>query len=138
MLQNHYRNLAITFFISTLWCIYVFFDYYQDRSFLRGLTLLADYIYSLIGVNCVSAGMLVLRFTKYKAVVLKSFLYTFAAAGNLFLSFMYMVYLVFSNNVKEFFTSFGLLDFFSVIAFFLGLGFLIDIYKNHVFKLYKK
>jgi len=133
-MQNHYKNLAATFFISTLWCVYVFFDYYSDHSFLHGLSLLADYINSLMTIFFISAVMLVLRFTKYKAMVLKSFFYTFAAYASLFLSFVYGVHIVLAHRLREFFSEFELIDLYSVIAFFLGVAFLIDIYKNHVFK----
>ena len=133
-MQHHYRNLAITFFITTLWCVYLFFDYYDDNSFLSGLTLLFDYSFSLIFVFLLSVMMLVLRFTKRKAALLRSFFYTFAAYANIFMFSVYVLYLVFSHNVKEFFISFEWIELLSVIALLLGTLFLIDIYRNYIFK----
>jgi len=131
---NHYRNLAATFFINTFWCIYVFFDYFTDNSFLSGLTLFSDYTYTLVSIFLVSAIMLVLRFTKYRVKVLKSFFYTFAAYANLLLFLVYWLYLIFSHSVREFFNEFALFNFLVVIALFLGAAFLTDIYKHYLVK----
>ena len=135
MLQKHYLNLSITFFISTIWCIYVFFDYFPHRcAFFSVLTLYFDYIISMSAVFIVSVIIAVLRLTKFKIKALNSFWYTFATYTNLLLFLMYMLFTIFSHQVKEFFAYSDFINTLVLLQLFLGLALFTDLYKNHIFK----
>ena len=133
-MSKYYKYLSITFLIIILWCIYVFFDYYLDRSFLPGLTLFFDYLFSAIFLVGISLLLFALRFTKYKSSVKNSFIYVFAAFSGMFLSSAYFLYLILSNNVQEFFSSLEYINLLVYLLLFFGVYFIVDlcrtIYKN--------
>ena len=127
--MQNYKHLSITFFIIILWCVYVFFDCYSDHSFLSGLTLLTDYIYSALFVVGISLLLLVLRCTKYKNPVKNSFLYFFAAFSCIFLSGVYFLYLIISHNVREFFSTLEYINLLVYLLMIFGIYFIIDLYR---------
>ena len=138
MKNNYHRNIALTFFISTIWCVYVFFDYYSDRSFLSGLTLFFDFFTSAIFVIGISTINLLIRFTKFQKQntekFKETFFYIFAGFSNLILSAIYFVYLIVSNNVKEFF-AFENNDTYLVLGnLILGVCIILDLYSNYLWK----
>lgn len=138
MLQNHYRNLAITFFISTLWCIYVFFDYFPHQEvMLPELTLFFHYTAAMMFVFLCSLIVLIIRLTKYKLRILNSFWYTFIACSNLLLFVVYTCYVIFTNQVTEFFVDFDILNALALLQFILTVLLLVDLYRNFVFSLKK-
>jgi len=128
--MKFYKHLSITFFITTIWCVYVFFNYYHDSSFMPGLTLLFDYLFAAVAIILVTAVAISLKFTKVKT----SFFYIFAAVGNIFLFTVYGLYLIFSHNVREFFREFDNVNILVYSQFIFGLYFLIDIYRNRATK----
>jgi hypothetical protein len=108
MTKEHYKNIAITFAISTIWCVYVFFDYFGDKSFLPGLTLMFDFFATSIFIIGIAALNIILRISLFRKRNLDQFkdnlFYIFAGFSNLSLAIIYFVYLVTSHNVKEFFS----------------------------------
>ncbi len=134
LLQNHYRNLAITFFICLMWSVYVFFDYFTDHSFLKGLTLLYDYLVGALPVLVISMVIAVLRFTKYRNIIINSFWYTFGAYSNLFLVLVYSLYIIVTHSVREFLGAFELGTILYISHLLFGLGLFFDLYRNHVSK----
>jgi len=133
--MNHYKYLAITFFVTTLWCVYVFFDYYADHSFLSGLTLYADYLCSTVFVISICIFITILKFTKYKERIKSSFINVFAAFSGIFLSGVYFLYLVFSHNVREFFGSLDYLNIMVCSQLVFGVYFCADMYGCKIYSL---
>jgi|GEM_PF-741756 len=127
--MQYYKHLSITFLTTTIWCVYVFFDYYSDRSFMPGLTLYTDYLFSTILVLSLSVILFFLSFSKYRAVVLNSFFYIFSAVSNIFLAVVYSLQLVFSNSVKEFFSTLEYINLLVYLLLIFGIYFIIDLYR---------
>lgn len=134
ILQKHYRNLAITFFICLMWSLHVFFDYFTDNSFLKALTLLYDYLIAAAFVLVLSLAITTLRFTKYRYISINSFWHTFAAYCNLFLVLVYSLYIIVTHSVREFLGSFELSTILYLCQLFFGIGLLVGLYRNHVFE----
>jgi len=129
--MQFYKHLTITFFIILLWCLYTFFDYYHSaaHSFLPGLSLFIDYLYSAIFVLSLSIILFVLSFTKYMTAVLNSFFYIFSAVTNIFLFVVYSLHLVFSNSVKEFFSTLEYINMLVYLLLIFGVYFIVNLYR---------
>lgn len=130
LLQKHYRNLAITFFICLMWSVYVFFDYFTDNSFLKALTLLYDYLIAAAFALIVSLVVTIFRFTKYRYISINSFWHTFSAYSNLFLVLVYSLYIIVTHSVREFLGTFGLSTILYLCQLSFGVGLFVDLYKN--------
>ncbi|KGO87097.1 hypothetical protein Q765_07790 [Flavobacterium rivuli WB 3.3-2 = DSM 21788] len=131
--MKFYKHLSTTFFIITLWCVYVFFDYYSDRSFMAGLTLYIDYLFSALFVLFLALISLFLSFSKFKASALSNFLYVFSAFTNIFLVAVYSLQLVFSNRVREFFSVWEPINGILLFQMFFGVYLFVYIYKNKIY-----
>jgi len=135
MTKQYYKNLAITFFISTVWCIYVFFDYYTDQSFLSGLTLMFDFFSSSIFIIGLSIINIFLRFYFFRNLKIKrNFFYIFSGFSNILLPIIYLIYIVISNNIKEFFSSFEITTFYICLNIIFGFIILFDLHKSILIK----
>ncbi len=134
LLQKHYRNLAITFFICLMWSVYVFFDYFTDDSFLKALTLLYDYLIAATFALIVSLVVTIFRFTKYRYISINSFWHTFSAYSNLFLVLVCSLYIIVTHSVREFLGTFELSTILYLCQLSFGVGLFVDLYKNGVFK----
>lgn len=134
MTKQFYKNLAITFFISTFWCVYVFFDYYTDHSFLSGLTLMYDFFSSSIFIIGLSIINIFLRFYFFRNLKIKhNFFYIFSGFTNTLLSIIYLIYIVVSNNIKDFFSSFEITTFYICLNIIFGFIILFDLHKSILF-----
>ena len=131
--MQYYKYLAITFFITTLWCVYVFFDYYSNHSFMPGLTLFADYLFSALFVLFLALISLFLSFCKFKASALSNFLYVFSAFTNIFLVAVYSLQLVFSNRLREFFSVWEPINGILLFQMFFGVYLFVYIYRNKIY-----
>lgn len=132
MTKLHYKNTSITFLISTIWCVYIFFDYYGDKSFLRGLTLIFDFFSTAIFIIGIATLNIIMRFTKFRKKNTEefkdNFFYIFAGFSNIILVIIYFIYLTISNNIKEF-ISFESNDIFIILTnVMVGSIIIIDIY----------
>ena len=132
MNKLHYKNIAITFLIATIWCIYIFFDYYGDRSFLPGLTLMFDFFSSVIFTLGISTLNVILRFTRFRQKNTKefknNFIYIFSGFSNIILALIYFIYLTISHNIKEFFSFENSAIFFILTNLIIGGIIIIDNY----------
>jgi hypothetical protein len=132
MTKLHYKNIAITFLISTIWCVYVFFDYYGDKSFMPGLTLMFDFFSAAIFTIGIAALNIILRFTSLRnkdAEKFKdNFFYIFAGFSNMILAIIYFIYIITSHNIKEFFAFENNDIFFILTNLIIGSIIIIDIY----------
>ena len=132
MNKLHHKNIAITFLIATIWCIYIFFDYYGDRSFLPGLTLMFDFFSSVIFTIGISTLNVILRFTRFRQKNTKefknNFFYIFSGFSNIILAVIYFIYLTISHNIKEFFSFENSAIFFILTNLIIGGIIIIDIY----------
>jgi len=131
--MQYYKHLAITFFITTLWCVYVFFDYYSNHSFMPGLTLFADYLFSALFVLFLALISLFLSFSKFNASALSNFIYVFSAFINIFLVAVYALYLLFSHRIKEFFLAWEPIKIILLFQVVFGVYFFVHIYRNKVY-----
>ena len=131
--MQYYKYLAITFFITTLWCVYVFFDYYSNHSFMPGLTLFVDYLFSALFVLFLALISLFLSFSKFKASALSNFLYVFSAFTNIFLVAVYSLQLVFSNRLREFFSVWEPINGILLFQMFFGVYLFVYIYRNKIY-----
>jgi len=131
--MRYYKHLSITFLATTIWCVYVFFDYYSDRSFLPGLTLFADYLFSALFVLFLAFISIFLSFSKFKASALSNFLYVFSAITNIFLVAVYSLQLVFSNRVREFFSVLEPINGILLFQMFFGVYLFVYIYRNKIY-----
>lgn len=138
MKKLHYKNIAITFLLSTIWCVYVFFDYYSDNSFLPGLTLMFDFFSAVIFTIGLAALNMILRFTRFNKKNTEefkdNFFYIFAGFSNMILAIIYFVYIIISHNVKEFFTFEKNDTFFILTNFIIGTIIIVDIYIRPIKK----
>lgn len=135
MTKQYYKNLAITFFISTIWSVYIFFDYYTDHSFMPGLTLMFDFFISAIFTIGLADINIFLRFSYLRNLNHKdNFFYIFSGFSNITLSIIYLTYIVISNNVREFFTSFEITTLYCFSNLALGIFIISDLYKFEIAK----
>ena len=131
--MQYYKHLSITFLTTTIWCVYVFFDYYSDRSFMPGLTLFADYLFSALFVLFLALISLFLSFSKFKGSALSNFLYVFSAITNIFLVGVYSLQLVFSNRVREFFSVWEPINGILIFQIVFGVYLFVYIYRNKIY-----
>jgi|GWRWMinimDraft_12_1066020.scaffolds.fasta_scaffold08825_2 hypothetical protein len=132
MTKLYYKNIAITFLISTIWCVYVFFHYYGDNSFLPGLTLMFDFFIAAIFTIGLAALNVILRFTRFRKRNTEgfkvNFFYIFAGFSNLILTIIYFIYIIISHNIKEFF-AFENNDIFLILtSLIIGVFIIVDLY----------
>lgn len=124
MTKQQHKGISATFLISTIWCVYVFFDYYRDSSFLPGLTLMFDFFSTLMFCIGLATLNLILRFTRFRKSDIQyfknNFFYIFAGFSNLILCLIYLVYVVFSHNLKGFLTFQNNDTFFILISLVIG------------------
>jgi hypothetical protein len=134
MNKLHYKNIAITFLISTIWCVYIFFDYYGDKSFLPELTLMFDFFCTVIFTIGIATLNIILRFVRFRQKNTKefkdNFFYIFSGFSNIILAIVYFIYLTISHNVKEFFAFEKNDIFFITTNLIIGGLILIDIYLS--------
>lgn len=132
MTKLHHKNTAITFLISTIWCVYIFFDFYGDKSFLPGLTLMFDFFSSVIFTIGIATLNVILRFTRFRQKNTKefkdNFFYIFSGFSNIILAIIYFIYLTISHNIKEFFSFENNEIFFIMTNLIIGGIIIIDIY----------
>lgn len=135
MTKQYYKNLAITFFLSTIWSVYVFFDYYTDYSFMPGLTLMFDFFSSAIFAIGLALINIFLRFYCFRNLNYRkfkdNFFYIFSGFFNIMLFIIYLTYIIVSNNVREFFTSFETTTLYCFSNLILGIFIISDIHKKH-------
>ena len=131
MTRQQYKGLSATFLISTIWSVYVFFDYYTDSSFMPGLTLMVDFFSAVIFCIGLAALNLILRFMRFRksnVVFFKdNFFYIFAGFSNLILCIIYFVYVIVSHNLKEFITCQNNDTFFILGSFIIGSFIVYDL-----------
>lgn len=116
--------------MSTVWCVYVFFDYFTDHSFLPGLALLFDYGFTLSFVLACTVVTIALRVSKFKYSNVTHLMQTFAGYWGLFISIVYFIYIIVSHNVRESFASVDWINSLSVVSFLSGIILIFDLYKN--------
>ena len=133
MTKEHFKSLAFTFLITTVWSVYVFFDYYADKSFMPGFTLYFDFFSADTFVIGLAVINLLLRFTIFRENNLQkfkdNFFYVFAAFSNATLAIVWFIYLIISkSSIIEFISAMEPATFYILLNLILGLFISFDIY----------
>ena len=137
MKEQIYKFSTITFVIINIWTLYMFFDYFTEKStMLHGLGLYFNFIYSLIYACRLGSVLMIVRLFLYlrkKTNPLKSnFFYIFCGIFNLNLFFIWLICI--SLNILDIDT--GLIIFLAIGSLLISSFIIFDIYKSS-FKIQK-
>ena len=134
MTKQYYKNLAFITTISTIWCVYMFFDYWTETGFVK-LSLFFNYFVSIYFTSFVGLILIILRFTMYKNKsqnIKDNFFYVFSAISNLFLSILRFIWLIINKqSILEFIHSIDLYSIIIILSFFIGLVIEIDLHNSN-------
>ncbi|RTY94995.1 hypothetical protein [Flavobacterium sp. GT3R68] len=135
MTKQHFKNLAITFFITTLWSVYVFFDYYTASGF-GGLTLFFNFLEAVVFSIGLALVNLILRFTLFRRNHTEkfkdNFFYIFSGFSNLVLAFIFTAYSIITNQFPEIFMVNEPMTFYTLANFAIGVFIISDMYYSYV------
>lgn len=133
MSKQYYKNLALIFILVNLWCVWIFFDYHFDCSFLSGLTLLTDFFASAtfcIGLAVLNLAMRYLLFKRDHTNTFKnSFPYLFCGYSNTFLAVVYLLYVILSTDSFQMISALEPSNFICAANFIFGIFIITDVHK---------